>query len=184
MKNLSGKILVSTLVITLLGGCGWQMRGSKNIAANIPALTVSSNSNYGKLARALESEMHAQHIADTGAHAWNLVIMEQNVKQNVLAYNDSDNAAMLQIELIVHFTVTNGKGETVIAPNSERVVRLYEPDSNRPLATDRETKLMLEEAYQEMAENLLRRIDFIAGQPQVDQPQADQTPIDPSPATP
>jgi outer membrane lipopolysaccharide assembly protein LptE/RlpB len=106
------------------------------------------------------------------------------VKQNVLAYNDSDNAAMLQIELVVHFTVTNGKGETVIAPNNERVVRLYEPDSNRPLATDRETKLMLEEAYQEMAGNLLRRIDFIAGQQQVNQPQADQPTVNQPSATP
>lgn len=184
MKNLSGKILISTLVLALLGGCGWQMRGNRNIAANIPALNVTSSQKYGKLARALESEMHAQHIADTGAHAWNLVILEQNVKQNVLAYNDSDNAAMLQIELVVHFTVTNGKGETVIAPNNERVVRLYEPDSNRPLATDRETKLMLEEAYQEMAGNLLRRIDFIAGQQQVNQPQADQPTVNQPSATP
>ena len=166
MKNLSGKILASTLVIALLGGCGWQMRGNRNIAANIPALTVTSGSQYGKLGKALESEMHAQHIADTGSHAWNLVIMEQDVKQNVLAYNDSANAAMVQVELVVHFSVTNGKGETVIAPNSERVVRLYEPDSNRPLATDRETKLMMEEVYHEMAGNLLRRIDFIAGQQQ------------------
>ena len=170
MKNLTGKILACTLATILLGGCGFQLRGSKNIAANIEALTVTSGQQYGKLARALEAEMRAQHISDTGEHAWNLVILDQRIKQNVLAYNDSANAALIEIELVVQFTVTNEKGETVIAPNSERVVRPYEPDINRALATDRETKLMLNETYDEMAAALLRRIDFIAGQKQTPAP--------------
>lgn len=170
MKNLSGKILACTLATVLLAGCGFQLRGSKNIAANISALTISSAQKHGKLNRALESEMRVQHIADSGAHSWNLTILEQNIKQNILAFNNSDNAAMYEIELLVHFTVTNEKGETVIAPTNERVVRLYEPDSNRPLATDRETKLLQNEAYDEMAAALLRRIDFIAGQKKTDAP--------------
>ena len=170
MKNLTGKILACTLATILLGGCGFQLRGSKNIAANIEALTVTSGQQYGTLARALEAEMRAQHISDTGEHAWNLVILDQRIKQNVLAYNDSANAALIEIELVVQFTVTNEKGETVIAPNSERVVRPYEPDNNRALATDRETKLMLNETYDEMAAALLRRIDFIAGQKQTPAP--------------
>ena len=170
MKNLTGKILACTLATILLGGCGFQLRGSKNIASNIEALTVTSGQQYGKLARALEAEMRAQHISDTGEHAWNLVILDQRIKQNVLAYNDSANAALIEIELVVQFTVTNEKGETVIAPNSERVVRPYEPDNNRALATDRETKLMLNETYDEMAAALLRRIDFIAGQKQTPAP--------------
>ena len=128
MKNLTGKILACTLATILLGGCGFQLRGSKNIAANIEALTVTSGQQYGKLARALEAEMRAQHISDTGEHAWNLVILDQRIKQNVLAYNDS------------------------------------------ALATDRETKLMLNETYDEMAAALLRRIDFIAGQKQTPAP--------------
>ena len=66
MKNLTGKILACTLATILLGGCGFQLRGSKNIAANIEALTVTSGQQYGKLARALEAEMRAQHISDTG----------------------------------------------------------------------------------------------------------------------
>jgi LPS-assembly lipoprotein len=164
MKNLTGKILACTLAALLLGGCGFQLRGSKNIAANIGALNVTSGQHWGKLSRALEAEMHAQHIADTGPKAWNLVILDQHINQNVLAYNNSDNVAMFEIELIVHFTVTNEKGETMIAPNNERVVRVYEPDTNRALATDRETKLLLDEAYNEMAASLIRRIDFRAGQ--------------------
>ncbi|HSC76016.1 MAG TPA: hypothetical protein VLB90_07265, partial [Pseudomonadales bacterium] len=71
MKNLTGKLLACTLVVALLGGCGFQLRGSKNMAANISALTVTSSSHYGKLARALEAEMRAQHIADSGTQAWN-----------------------------------------------------------------------------------------------------------------
>lgn len=147
-------------------GCGWQLRGSKNIAANIDALTITSQNNYGKMARSLTDEMRVQHIADTGEHAWNVIILDEEMKENVLAYSDTNNAAMFEIELVVRFTVLNGKGETVIAPNTERAVRVYEVNNNRRLAMDREMQLLKNEAYQEMAVNLLRRIDFVAGQPQ------------------
>lgn len=155
-----------TLLCTLLAGCGWHLRGHNDNAVQIKSLQVQSSFAYGKLERALQAEMRAKHIDDNASHAWHLTILDQELRQNVLAYNDSINAAMLELELVVHFTVTNDKGETVIAPNRERVVRPFETDNNRALATDRERDLLRDEIYREMAGNLLRRIDFIASQKQ------------------
>lgn len=108
--------------------------------------------------------MRLQHIAASGLNAWNLVILDQQMEENVLAFSDTINAATNEIELTVQFTVTDAKGVTVIAPNTERVIRIYESNNNRRLAMDRETQLLKNEAYDEMAANLLRRVDFIAGQ--------------------
>jgi LPS-assembly lipoprotein len=158
------RILISLVLCLAVSGCGWQLRGSKNITANIEALTVMAEMKHGKLVRSLDDAMHVQHIADSGQNAWQLIVLSEDLKQNVVAFSDTNNAASTEIELVVHFTVLNDKGETVIAPNTERVVRIYESDNNRRLAMDRETNLLKDEVYQEMANNLLRRIDFIAGQ--------------------
>ena len=114
MKSIISKFITGTMVALMLGGCGFQLRGSQNVSANIPALTISTSQQYGKLSRALEAEIRAQHIADTGSQVWNLTILDQDIKQNVLAYNDSDNAAMLEIELVVSFTVTNEKARPLL----------------------------------------------------------------------
>lgn len=156
--------LISLFFCVLLAGCGWHMRGSNSTATHIETLNIASTQTYGKLERALRTEMRTQHISEGGADGWTLTILDQTIRQNLLAYNDSINAAMFEIELTTQFTVTNAKGETIIAPNIERVVRPYEPSSNRPLATDREANLMKNEAYNEMAANILRRINLIAGE--------------------
>lgn len=152
------------LAVILLAGCGWHMRGSDSAATHIKTLNIASAQTYGKLERAIRSEMRLQRIEEGGDDGWTLTILDRNIRQNLLAYNDSINAAMFEIELTAHFTVTNAQGETIIAPNTERVVRPYEPNNNRALATDREAALMKTEAYNEMAANILRRINFIAGQ--------------------
>lgn len=156
--------LISLFICVLLAGCGWHMRGSDSASTHVETLNIASAQTYGKLERALRAEMRTQHIGEGGADGWTLTILDQNIRQNLLAYNDSINAAMFEIELTARFTVTNAKGETIIAPNTERVVRPYEPSSNRALATDREANLMKTEAYNEMAANILRRINFIAGE--------------------
>jgi len=156
--------LISFFFCVLLAGCGWHMRGNDSTTTHIKTLNIASAQSYGKLERALRAEMRAQHIDEGGANSWTVTILDQNIRQNLLAYNDSINAAMFEIELTAHFTVTNAQGETIIAPNTERVVRPYEPNSNRALATDREADLMKNEAYNEMATNILRRINFIAGE--------------------
>ena len=154
--------LIGLFLCVLLAGCGWHLRGD-SAATNIKTLNITSAQTYGKLERALRAEMRAQHIEEGGADGLTLTILSQDLRQNLLAYSDSINAAMFEIELTTHFTVTNAKGETIIPPNMERVVRPYEPNSDRALATDRETALRKEDAYRDMAANILRRINFIAG---------------------
>ncbi len=156
-------LIVTFFCALTIAGCGWHMRGSENSETKIQSLNIVSGQAYGKLERSLRKEMQRQHIEEGGTEGWTIQILDQKLRQNLLSYSDSINAAMFEIELTVQFTVTNAKGETIIAPNTERVVRPYEPSNNRALATDREAALMKNEAYDEMAVNLLRRINFIAG---------------------
>jgi len=164
MKNHSMKFFAGILLCILATGCGWQLRGDKNHAVHIPALTITSDAPYDKLSRALDQQMEVQHIAKTGSSIWNLRILKEEMKKNIVAFSDTNNPATYELELQVRFSASNEKGDIVIAPNTERVVRLYEYNNNRRLAMDRETDLLTDEIYNEMAANLLHRVDFIAGQ--------------------
>lgn len=164
MKNQTIKLFISALLCVAAASCGWQLRGDKDHATNIRALSVASDTPYGKLSRALSQQMDIQHIANTGSDLWKLRIMSEELKKNIVAFSDTNNPATYELELQVRFSASNEKGETVIAPNTERVVRVYEYNNNRRLAMDRETDLLTQEIYDEMAVNLLHRVDFIAGQ--------------------
>ncbi|HQQ64106.1 MAG TPA: hypothetical protein PLF22_11110 [Pseudomonadales bacterium] len=164
MKKLTTLMITTAMLCMLASGCGWQLRGDKDHATNIRALSIASEAPYGKLSRALDQQMTVQHIARTGSNTWNLRILKEDLKKNIVAFSDTNNPATYELELQVRFSASNDKGETVIAPNTERVVRLYEYNNNRRLAMDRETDLLTDEIYNEMAGNLLHRVDFIAGQ--------------------
>lgn len=160
------RLLTSLALCVVMTGCGWHLRGGKEATANIDALTVVAGNRYGKMVRALDRQMELQHIKDGGPSSLHLHIANENMEGNTLAFSDNNYPATQELVLEVRFSVTNAAGETVIAPNTERVVRVYESDSNRRLAVDREMDLVKQELYEEMAINLLRRIDYIAGQQQ------------------
>ncbi len=148
----------------MTASCGWQIRGHKDSAVNIHALTVGGTSPYGRMVRSMEKQMQQQRIKSSGENAWYLMIITEDIRGTALAFGDSNNAASNEIELKVRFTVTDTKGETIIAPNTERAARIYTVNDNRRLAMDSEAELLTTELYDEMAINILRRIDFIAGQ--------------------
>ncbi|MEZ5539761.1 MAG: LPS assembly lipoprotein LptE [Pseudomonadales bacterium] len=157
-------LIALALCSLFITGCGWHLRGSNESVANIQSLNLLSGQAYGEMERSLRKEMQRQKIKEGDASGLTLTIIDQELRQNLLAYNDNINAAMFEIELIVRFTVTNAQGETIIPPNSERVVRTYEPSNNRRLATDREASLIKKEAYEELAINILRRVNYLVGE--------------------
>lgn len=156
------RLLASLALCILMGGCGFHLRGSNGTSANIEALTVTSGSPYGKMARSMEKQIKIQHIKTGTPDSWHLQIISEKFNSNILAYDDSIYPSTYERTLEVRFSVTNAAGEMVIVPNTERVVRVMESDSDRRLAMDRQDDLLESEMYEEMAQNLLRRIDFIA----------------------
>ncbi len=159
------RLLLSLALCVVITGCGWHMRGSEGSTANIKALTVVSGSPYGKTERAMEKQLKSNHIESNTPDSWHLQILKETMDGNTLAFSDDNNAATQEIILEVRFSVTDGKGAVVIEPTTERVTRILESDSNRRLSSDREIDLMKQEIHDEMAANLLRRINNITQKP-------------------
>lgn len=157
------RLLVSLLLCGIITGCGWHLRGAQDRPSNIDSMVLNAASPYGKTTRAMEKQIKLQKIKDTGTNTLHLQLINTKMQNNTLAFSDNNYPATIEIQLEVRFSVTNAAGETVIVPNIERVVRVYQSDSNRRLAGDRELDLIRDELYDEIAINILRRIDYIAG---------------------
>jgi LPS-assembly lipoprotein len=157
------RLLVSLLLCGIITGCGWHLRGAQDRPSNIDSVVLNAASPYSKTTRAMEKQIKIQHIKDSGTNTLHLQLIDEKMKSNTLAFSDSNYPATIEIQLEVRFSVTNAAGETIIAPNNERVVRVYESDSNRRLAGDRELDLIKDELYDEIAINILRRMDYITG---------------------
>lgn len=161
------RILACLFLCLTVAGCGWHLRGSTaGGTSHITALKLVTESPYSRLSRSLDRQMKQEHIDQTAPNGWNLHILKEKTSGNTLAFSDSTYPATQEMVLEVRFSVSNPAGEEVIAPNTERVVRVLESDGDYRLAGDREQELMRDEMYDEMAANLLRRINFIAEQGQ------------------
>lgn len=163
MKKTLARLAAVAALIAVTTGCGFQLRGS-NATSHLTALTVTTAVPYDEFTTAFEREMRQRNIANGGADSWQLIIMEQEIDQNVLAISDTNNAATYELELNVRFQALNPAGEVAIAPNTMHVVRYYEANNNRRLAMDRETQLLRNELYRDMARRLIERVNVMAQQ--------------------
>lgn len=161
MNNKFARWAAVAALLVATAGCGFHLRGA-NSTTSLEALTVTAADPYGELATAFEKEMRQLKIDKGGANAWQLVILEQELDNNVLAVSDTNNAATYEVELEVRFQALNPQGEVAIAPNTLRLVRNYEANNNRRLAMDRETQLLRNELYRDMARRLIERVNMIA----------------------
>lgn len=161
MNNKFARLAVVATLLAATAGCGFQLRGA-NSTNSLEALTVTAADPYGEFARAFDVEMRQRNIDKGGANAWQLVILDQEMDNNVLAVNDTNNAATYEMELEVRFQALNPAGEVAIAPNTLRLVRNYEANNNRRLAMDRETQLLRNELHRDMARRLIERVNMIA----------------------
>jgi LPS-assembly lipoprotein len=158
------RILASLLLCVLVTGCGFHMRGSANGVSNVKSLNVVTGSPYNRFSRILDQQMQYNHIEQNASSGWNLQIIRERLYGNTIAFSDNTYAASRELILEVRFSVSNPAGEQVIAPNTERVVRILESDNDRRLSEDREDELLRDEMYEQAAANILRRIDYLAGQ--------------------
>ena len=161
MNNKFARWAAIAALVTATAGCGFQLRGA-NSTSSLDALTVTAADPYGEFARAFDVEMRQRKIEKGGANSWQLIILEQEMDNNVLAVSDTNNAATYEVELEVRFQALNPQGDVAIEPNTLRLVRNYEANNNRRLAMDRETQLLRNELYRDMARRLIERVNMIA----------------------
>jgi len=165
MKQRSRALYISALclLVGLIGGCGWQLRGSGDIADNIGSLHITARNPSDKLVTELRRALLANDI-QISAHAsearLSLVILDQRSQRDTASLTASARVAEYRLAEEVDYLILSSDGQQLVAPETASSERVFEFNEEDVLARDNEVRLLKQEMRRELIRQMLNRLRF------------------------
>lgn len=145
------------LIVWLLSGCGFQLRGNYLVSPKLQTLTVTSIDTYGELTRVLKQHLARNEITvavDNQVSLPELRILKDRLDRRTLSVFENGQVAEYELTYTVQYELR--------LPDEEaqrfqfELNRDYQDDPDSALAKSRELSLMLKEMRQEAADKIVR----------------------------
>lgn len=160
-------MLLSIAFVLFLSGCGFELRGSASLPAEMERTRLQVADADSLFARELRLLLAANGVRLVDAAADDaavLRILRQDITRRALTV--SGNARVREYELVfeLRFALDGPDGERLISPESLRLARDYQFDEQEILGATGEEELLREDLRRSMASALVRRLEA-AGRP-------------------
>ncbi|MEQ8517359.1 MAG: LPS assembly lipoprotein LptE [Chromatocurvus sp.] len=160
-------ICVLTLLLAVLAGCGFQLRGSDGGSALPDAwqsMHLDTPSPNSELSRVLRTRFTASGIRWLPANeaAYRLELGNERFSQRNLSINAQARAAEFELTLRATFAVRAGDGELMIPPDEAIITKQMENDPRNVVGKAEEIRILRGEMRVELAQQIMRRISFYA----------------------
>ncbi|WP_114416173.1 LPS assembly lipoprotein LptE [Marinospirillum perlucidum] len=148
--------LLLLLVLGLLAGCGFQLRGYLTLPDHLQPLKVEADSSAGSLATALERQLNQSGVATTDssqAAAVTIRLKDLRSGERQLVFGQVEEH---ELELLVTASARDRDGESLFSNEdfSTRSQYTYDSENDSLLARDR----LRDDLKQRMQSNLLRQL--------------------------
>jgi LPS-assembly lipoprotein len=154
----------SLLLIVLLTGCGWQLRGA-GAGFGGEAVYVESEVGAGELAfeaaRTL-SDLGARIVEDPAAADTIVVLVDESVSRTTLAVNERGRATEYELRYSLAFRVEDAGG--VLGRQTVRTYQAYDANPLDPLAEQSERERVLRDLREEAVNTMVARVARIRGE--------------------
>ena len=159
-------ILLATM-ITLLSGCGWQLRDAQVVPQSIGILHIATQladrDFVSELTRALD--VYGVEVVTSAAAAdYSVVIVDFRQNRFVGTLNASGRVAEYQLNEDVDFLIANATGTPLTNLFTASVERHYEIEERDLLSSENEERLIKQEMRQEIVRQILNRIKVLTSQ--------------------
>jgi len=152
----SGKAIVVALLLVLLAGCGFQMRGTKSVPAEMSRTYIETTDRHSLFYRRLRDSLRGTSIelveSPVDASA-TFSIISDITGQRVLSVSTRNVPREFEVYYTVMYSLKTEK-ESLLDPRSQTLTRDYTWDETEVLGKEKEEQLMREA----IVEDLLRII--------------------------
>ena len=148
------------LLVAIIAGCGFHLRGTGAATFSVDRIHVSATNAYGEMQRALEAaltEAGATLVDDNAPYS--VMLGSERTTRRPVATTQDNSVAEYEIRLEVSFTLTDQGGTTLIPDSLLSVERIYTFDNANLMGNTREESLLVEEMRNDVAAQVIRRID-------------------------
>jgi LPS-assembly lipoprotein len=151
------KLLSFSIILMMLNGCGFQLRGNYLLAPELQTIIFSSVDQYGELTRLVKQHLAINDVTLVRQSEKNIPqmrILRDNLDRRTLSVFPNGQVAEYELIYTVRYQVLI-PGQNIQSFRFE-LNRDYQDDPDIALAKSRELSLMLREMRKEAANKILR----------------------------
>lgn len=162
-SRIPGTVLLAGLVVALVAGCGFQLRGS-DLRSSVARAYVDAapRHTYEEPLRAALSRAGAEVIDAPAADALVVELFDERRDRRSISVSDSAVAAEYEVIVGVRYGVRDGAGARLIEPHWLERSRVYRADRDNILGSSEERALLEREMQQELIQQIIRALDALA----------------------
>lgn len=143
-RQLARLLLSAVMVLSLLSACGFQMRGSYQVPAQLSEVSVETPQRSEFTARLLaEFRQHNIEVVERDSEITHIEVLEDTLDRRVLSLLISGQVAEYELIYTVPVQVHTRDGR--VESHQIQIFRDYQEDPNFALAKTRELELLLNE---------------------------------------
>lgn len=153
--------LLLIALVSVLAGCGFQLRGSADSVAVLTALDVSATQTYGELVTNVERTLTQQGIAvnPEGGADYRLHLLGERATRRSVSTTNQVSVAEYVLLLAVDFELFDRAGDRLLPLTTISVERVYSFDRGSFVGSSEEEALLSREMQADIIQQILRRLE-------------------------
>lgn len=158
------RFILGLFLASLLGGCGFELRGSSGYAAELQNLYVEGVQPGMPLTQRISEILHragGELAKDRHSASAVLRILDSDEDTRVLSVSGAGRSNEFDLTYKIAYELTNPKGEIILPRQEIRINREYYNDQFLAIGKAEEEQRLRQEMHTEAAETVTRRIAWL-----------------------
>lgn len=160
------RIFLYMIILSLVSGCGFHLRGSQGVGLSIERIHVSAIDAYGDFVRELKRSLQygdTEVVDASGDAPFSLRVMEENTTRRAVATTSDITVSEYELRMEVEFELLGTGGQSLIEPTELVAERIYVFDRTSLVGSSEEEELLKEEMRRDLARQMIQRVNAVAG---------------------
>lgn len=160
------RIFLYIIILSLVSGCGFHLRGSQGVGLSIERIHVSGTNAYGDFVRELKRSLQSggtEVVEASGDAPFSLRVMGENTTRRAVATTTDITVSEYELRMEVDFELLGTGGESLIEPTELVAERIYVFDRTSLVGSSEEEELLKEEMRRDLVRQMIQRVNAVAG---------------------
>lgn len=145
---------------TLLGACGFHLRGTGSDDFALSEINVTARNAYGPLAKEVEKSLENSGVNVHAGAPYTLVLANERQSQRSASYTSSARSAEIQLTSGIDYEI-RGANNLLLMNNQLEVQSYYAQDGNNLAGSDQEAAQQRDEMRHDLVRQLSQRLQRI-----------------------